>query len=106
MTFHTEYNEEHRDWQCRCGIAMGAGATPEEATLACLEDIVYGDFADAIGWLGRPKPREAAVLLTWNGPSLGWRAEFTDVMYRYASSGYGDTPEEATQDLMYRTVAY
>jgi len=45
MQFHTEWNEEHRDWQCRCGIAFGAGQTPEEATLACLEDVAYGEEA-------------------------------------------------------------
>jgi hypothetical protein len=105
-TFHTEWNEEHRDWQCRSGIAQGVGATPAEAELACVRDIVENCYGDYPGWLGTPKPREADVHVTWEGPNCGWRAIFTDVMYRYASSGYGDTPDEATQDLMNRTVAY
>ena len=106
MSFHTEWCEHTQDWQCKSGIAAGWGDTPEEAELACVRDIAENCFGSHPGWLGIPKPREASVLHTWEGPSKGWRAVFTDTLYRYASSGYGDTPDEATQDLMDRTVTY
>jgi hypothetical protein len=97
--FHTEWNEEHRDWQCRCGIAMGIGATPEEATLACLKDLGNG-FAECIGWLGTPEPRKTAVTVVWSGNAVGWHAQFSDRFYNCGRFGYGSTPEAATLALM------
>jgi hypothetical protein len=101
--FHTSWNEEHRDWQCSCGIAFGAGSTPESATLACLMDLSNG-FAEAIGWLGTPKPHQPVVNVVWCGPdSPWWVAEFTDDFWLRSWTGYGDSPEEAVLALMNRT---
>ena len=97
--FHTEWNADYRDWQCRCGVAMGYGSTPEKATLACLRDIGNG-FAESIGWLGTPKPRESAVVVIWSGNAVGWYAEFSDKLYNFGRFGHGYTPEEAILALM------
>ena len=100
MHFHTEWNEQTRDWQCCCGVAFGAGATPDEATLACLKDIESG-FAESVGWLGTSQPCESPVIVAWVGVYYGgWKACFSDENWRDWFGGTGDTPEAATQNLM------
>ena len=102
MHFHTKYSSEHKDWSCHCGVAYGTGATPEEATLHCLEDMSYG-FANSIGWLGAPGKPKAVVRHTWFKVSKTWCAEFTDEFWFKHESGWGDTPEDAILALMNRT---
>lgn len=99
--FHTEWNEEHRDWQCRCGIAFGAGKTPQEAEIACCYDL--GGFSDSPGWIGAPDTHNPAVEFEHTGWS--WVAYWYEPPYRYQCSGAGDTPEEAERDLLERFCA-
>lgn len=99
--FHTEYNHTHHDWQCRSGIAIGVGATPQEAEAACLQDLGNGHYASHVGWLGTPDVIHPVVELEHNGRE--WTAYWHEAPWRYGAYGVGDTPEEAMTDLTWRS---
>ena len=103
MTFHVEYNHTHHDWQCRAGVIVGVGATPEQATVACLADLARSG-PDAVMWLAPPAPCNPPVIHEFVPEFRDWKATFYEApkegFWGHAYIGYGETPELATLDLM------